>query len=81
MGSRIIFNIALGPKHVLMTSATVYIGQFDSMLGILAADLCCYDISGLSFPSGLTLGPDIYLLDFALEISHNIKLTHNHHLT
>jgi hypothetical protein len=59
MGSRIIFNIALGPRHVLITSATVC----DCQLGSLAQENVAYlgsnDISGLSFPSGLALRPNI----------------------
>jgi hypothetical protein len=69
MGSRIIFNIALGPKHVLMTSATVCDCQLGSWIYENVAYLGSNDISGLSFPSGLTLRPNIYLLALRSPLS------------
>jgi hypothetical protein len=72
MGSRIIFNIALGPKHVLMTSATVCSCQLGSWIYENVAYLSSNDIGGLSFPSRLTLRPNIYLSASALPFSHFI---------
>jgi hypothetical protein len=67
IGSRIIFNIALGPKQVLITSATVYPRQLYRLAGVQLTDLGSYDIGGLSFPSGLTLWPHVLLSAFAMD--------------
>jgi hypothetical protein len=55
MGSRIIFSIARGPRHVLITSATVCaIAQLPASSQRVRTYLCSHDIRGLSLAARLT---------------------------